>query len=559
MLNNMRIRAKVAMTFGLVLMMTLALGGFAQWRLSAVNDAATDIRENWLPSTRVLGDMAVLTEMHRGQIASLLLITDRGQASAIGGELAETEADWEKAWKNYQPFVTDGEERKLADAIRHSWSAYLTEAAALRRDHESGNRDAALARYAAARQALLVARDAIAKDVALNNHEAAAAALLSAEIYASARMGIVLALVLATLAALVSGALLILGVARPVATLTDTMLALANNDTSATVTGTDRRDEVGAMAGALQVFKDNMIETTRLRASQEAEQQKDLDRARRIAGSITHFETAVAGIVGAVAAASTEMKATAQSMATTAEETSRQADTVSTASHQAASNVQGVSAATEELSASIREISQQVNRSAELIQSAVGQADLSSNQVKGLIESAGRIGNVVTLIADIAGQTNLLALNATIEAARAGDAGKGFAVVASEVKALAKQTAGATEEIASQIKAIQEATRSSAEAIMEVTTMIRQVRDTATAIASAVEEQGAATQEIARNVQLAADGTMAVTSNIATVNRAAQETGAAASQVLSSASELSTNGEVLRARVDAFLVEVRAA
>jgi methyl-accepting chemotaxis protein len=218
-----------------------------------------------------------------------------------------------------------------------------------------------------------------------------------------------------------------------------------------------------------------------------------------------------------------------------------------------------VATATEELSTSVKEISQQVGYSANVIGQAMTQASDTNEHIKGLAAAAQQIGEVVKLINDIASQTNLLALNATIEAARAGDAGKGFAVVASEVKTLAGQTAKATDEIASQIGAIQEATRVSVQSIEMITATIAKVNETATAIASAVEQQGAATHEIARNVSEAAKGTAEVSANIAGVSQAAQHTGAAASQVLSSAAELSRNGELLKAKVDDFLREVRAA
>jgi methyl-accepting chemotaxis protein len=221
--------------------------------------------------------------------------------------------------------------------------------------------------------------------------------------------------------------------------------------------------------------------------------------------------------------------------------------------------VQTVATATEELSASIAEIGQQVTRSSGMIKDAVSQATQSNEQVRGLTAAAQRIGDVVELINNIASQTNLLALNATIEAARAGDAGKGFAVVASEVRALANQTAKATEEIGSQVRAIQEATQTSAAAIAAIAETIGKVDETSTTIASAVEEQGAATQEIARNVAQAAHGTQEMAGNIAGVSQAAQQTGTAASEELVAAGSLSQNGERLRRQVEAFLREVRAA
>ncbi len=350
------------------------------------------------------------------------------------------------------------------------------------------------------------------------------------------------------------------GLSRPIFRLTAVMEAFARNDLSQPTPGTERADEVGAMARTVEVFKASAVEVNRLHAEHEALAHQVAEERRRTMSELAaRFEATAGEVVGAVTAQATELQATAQSMAATAEETSRQSTTVAAASEQATQNVQTVAAATEELAASIREISQQVSQSGALIQNSVQQAARSNEQVLGLTAAAEKIGDVVRIISGIAGQTNLLALNATIEAARAGDAGKGFAVVASEVKTLATQTAKATEEISAQITAIQDATRISAQSIQSVTATINQVNETTSAIASAVEQQGAATQEISRNVTQAAQGTQEVSGNIAGVNHAAQQTGSAAAEVLASAGELSRNSEMLKSQVQAFLREVRAA
>ena len=350
------------------------------------------------------------------------------------------------------------------------------------------------------------------------------------------------------------------GIVRPVTGMTAAMARLAAGDTATEIPERDSKDEIGDMAKAVAVFKDGMIETGRLRGEQEAlKQRAEQERRQAMLDLAAKFEETVGGIVENVASAATELQSTAQSMAVTSEETSRQSSTVAAASEEATQNVQAVASAAEQLSASVREISQQVTQTGSVIKEAVQQAIRSNEQVQGLSSTAEKIGDVVRIISDIAGQTNLLALNATIEAARAGDAGKGFAVVASEVKALATQTAKATQEIAAQITAIQEATQIAAHSIQNVTETIGKVNETATVIASAVEEQGAATQEISRNVLQAARGTQEVSGNIAGVSDAAQQTGAAATQMLASAGELSRNGEVLKAQVQTFLREVRAA
>jgi len=349
------------------------------------------------------------------------------------------------------------------------------------------------------------------------------------------------------------------GIAGPVVNMTSAMGKLAGGDKSVEIPAQGRTDEIGQMAGAVQVFKEKMVEADRLRAEQEEMKRRaEIEKKAAMNTMADDFESSVKGIVQMVASASTELQSTAQSMSATAEETSRQAGAVAAASEQASTNVQTVASAAEELSSSIREISRQVSESARISGQAVADAGRTNDQVKALAEAAQKIGDVVKLINGIAGQTNLLALNATIEAARAGEAGKGFAVVASEVKSLANQTARATEEISAQVTSIQGATAGSVQAIQTITQTIGRINEIAAAIASAVEEQGAATQEIARNVQQAAAGTNEVSSNITGVTKAATDTGAAAGQVLGASGELSTQSEALGAKVDAFIARIRA-
>ncbi len=356
------------------------------------------------------------------------------------------------------------------------------------------------------------------------------------------------------------GAILIgRSITRPILSMTSAMHVLAGGDKSIAIPGTERGDEVGEMAAAVQVFKDNMIKADQMAAEQQRDQEARNKRAEAVARLTTEFDSRVGSVLGAVSAAATEMEATAGTMSSTADQTSHQASAVAAAAEQAAANVQTVASSAEELTASIHEISRQVARSTEIASAAVDKATHTHEQVRGLAEAASKIGEVVNLITDIADQTNLLALNATIEAARAGDAGKGFAVVANEVKNLASQTAKATEEISRQIRAVQQETQEAVEAINEITEVISSMNEIATTIASAVEEQGAATAEIARNVEEAAAGTGEVTSNIVGVNQGAGETGSAAGEVLEASRELSQQADTLKGVVETFLRDVRAA
>lgn len=349
------------------------------------------------------------------------------------------------------------------------------------------------------------------------------------------------------------------GIVNPVTGMTETMYRLAGGDKAVDVPALENKDEIGEMARAVQVFKENAIKVDNLqREQEEAKKHAEAERRKALLDLASGFEAGVKGVVNGVSTAATEMRSTAEAMSATAEETQRQSTAAAAAAEQASTNVQTVASAAEELSSAIAEIGRQVTESARISGEAVTEAERSNQMVASLANAAQRIGEVVSLITDIASQTNLLALNATIEAARAGEAGKGFAVVASEVKNLANQTAKATDEISGQINSIQGATKETVEVIKTISGTIGRISEIASAIASAVEEQSAATQEIARNVQQAAAGTQEVTSNITGVTQAASETGQAANQVLVSAKDLSKNSDTLRAEVDKFLATVRA-
>jgi methyl-accepting chemotaxis protein len=349
------------------------------------------------------------------------------------------------------------------------------------------------------------------------------------------------------------------GIAGAIAKLTTSMRELAAGNKQIDVPGLGRKDELGGMASALQVFKDAAIELDSMMAQKEIERKQAEDKARTMAAVTAKFQANIGQIVSSVSSASTQLQTTAQGMTTNAEQTSQNTSAVASASEEAAANVQTIASSAEELSASIGEISRQVNDAAEFSKQAVESAKVTDRTVQGLTDAAQKIGKVVELISDIASQTNLLALNATIEAARAGEAGKGFAVVASEVKSLANQTARATEDISAQINAMQAVTKDAVTAIRDIAQSIDKINHISTAIASAVEEQGAATKEIARSVEQAATGTMEVTRNVVEVSTAVSQTSEAASEVFSATRLLSKSAGDMKAEIDEFLTKVRTA
>ena len=382
------------------------------------------------------------------------------------------------------------------------------------------------------------------------------------EVSAQGRIGTIVLVAMAILgliAATLVSWLISRAIAQPLQAMTEAMRALAAGDKTVQVPGTGRRDEVGAMAEAVQVFKVNALEAERLAARDSEAQAAIVARSERVTHLTQGFDSAVSGVLASVAEANEDLHATANSLQATADKTSEQATTVAGAAEQMSASVQTVAAAAEELDNSVKEIGRQIQGARDVAGSAVREASDTQTIVNGLAETATEIDTVVKLIAEIAAQTNLLALNATIEAARAGEAGKGFAVVASEVKLLANQTAKATGEIQEQIVGIQNETRRAVDAIGSISGTIDRMSEMTTAVAAAVEQQSAATAEIARNVQQAALASQNVSSNIAEVTSGAGSTGAAAMQLLGTVAALTERSSQLRREVDEFVTNIEKA
>ena len=560
MIRNASLRAKLLSVAGLLLLLIAATIATSVVSMRSMNAEIEETNTNWLPSIKTLAELRFAGAQVRNGQALHVMTTDPAARKEVETMIETRLARAAAARTRYITTISDDQENALYRRFAERWDAFLTGHHRLIELSRANETAQVMALFTGETRGNFSESMDLAGALMEHNATGSIASARAAEAAFTRAMWLLGALLLAGgLIAVGAVWMLLRTVSTPINGIAGAMRALAAGDMQAAIPGAGLRNEIGAMAAAVAVFRDNMMAADTLRAEQAEQQEQRHQRTSRVETSIAGFEAQIGHVVGAVAVAADELEATAQSMATTAEETSRQSSAVAAASEQATQNVQTVAAATEELSASVNEIAQQIVQSSTMIHQAVQQAQDSNAQIQGLANSAQKIGDVVKIITDIAGQTNLLALNATIEAARAGDAGKGFAVVASEVKALARQTANATTEIAAQIRAIQESTAASVRSIEGITATIGRVNATATAIAAAVEEQGAATREIARNVAQAAQGNAEVASNIAGVGEAVRQTGAASAQVLASAGELSRNGGALRQQVEAFLREVRAA
>jgi methyl-accepting chemotaxis protein len=559
-LTNLSVAKKLVLAFTLLVAIVGAAMTLNYRNLSFIEDT-----NRWTAHTHeVLDTMsqlaAAMVDQETGVRGYLIAGDDKFLAPYRGGIEA-----YEAAFAKVKRLTSDNaaQQDRLAELNRHAqaWRRDVAEKEIALMASATGREQA---RAMEASGAGKTAMDAIRGKVTeikrveadlLKQREAAAAAA-----FASSYMTSFVSLGAMVLVSVLAGFALYRGIGVPVSQMTEAMGRLAQNDTSVVVPGLGRRDEVGEMAKAVEVFKLNAIERLKLAEETKAIDARAAAEKRRAMEELARsFEQKVGGLVEHVTAAASEMEATARSMSSTAEQTNQQSGLVASAAYETAANVQSVATATEELAASASEIGMQVHQTTSAAARAAEDARRTNGSVQALATSAQKIGDVVKLISDIAGQTNLLALNATIEAARAGEAGRGFAVVAAEVKELASQTGRATGDIAAQIAQIQAATDEAVGAIAGITATIESMHTTAVNVAAAVEEQQAATQEIARNVSRAAQGTEGVTQNITDVQKAATHTGSAASQVLSAAGELARNAATLSREVSNFLSGIRAA
>jgi len=561
-LNNFRIVWKVAIIVAILGMVSFFSIGFAALRMNQADDAYSNLVNRVDVATVAVARGSRDVESFVSLVYQLVTETSAEGSSRLLSQNAEEKKMYEERYAEALRLIPEKADELARLHVKaqamFSGCAQVVQAVASADTPEDTAKSVELLKSQCGPLAAAVLNEQTKVVDDLVAYARTAATIVSAE--ARIRSAVVLVTLGLALSLAAAMWICIRGLSRPIANLKAAMERLAAADLQVNVPEVGRRDEIGQMARAVEVFKTSGIEVEKLKAQQaETEGHAAKQRKQDMERLATAFEDSIGEIIHNVSSATTSMESSANSLTITAEKTAELSSVVASAANTASSNVKSVAGSAEEMASTVQEISSRVRESAGIAGQAATQAEQMNGGVTRLSEAAKRIGDVINMISTIAAQTNLLALNAAIEAARAGEAGRGFAVVAAEVKSLAEQTTKATGEVSQQISSIQQATEESVSAIKEITETINRVSEISSTVAVAVEEQGAATRQIAVKVQRASEGTSTVAANISDVERGAAETGSASAEMLSAAQSLSAQSQRLKREVGTFLTTVRAA